>query len=98
MILAQLSDIGFTGFEETDSVLNAFIPVEDYDETILEKLAKQQNAIFSKTIIEETNWNKVWESNFDPVIVDDFVAVRADFHEPIKVVEHEIIVTPKMSF
>jgi ribosomal protein L11 methyltransferase len=32
------------------------------------------------------------------VIVDDFVAIRADFHEPVRGVEHEIIVTPKMSF
>jgi ribosomal protein L11 methyltransferase len=32
------------------------------------------------------------------VIVNDFVAVRADFHKPIKNVQHEIIITPKMSF
>jgi ribosomal protein L11 methyltransferase len=30
--------------------------------------------------------------------MDDFVAIRADFHEPIKNVQHEIIITPKMSF
>jgi ribosomal protein L11 methyltransferase len=30
--------------------------------------------------------------------VDHFVAVRADFHEPIKDVKYEIIITPKMSF
>jgi len=32
------------------------------------------------------------------VIVDDFVAVRADFHKPVAGVTHEIVVTPKMSF
>jgi ribosomal protein L11 methyltransferase len=53
---------------------------------------------FSKTIIEETNWNEVWESNFQPVIVDLFVGIRAGFHNAIKDVEHEIVITPKMSF
>jgi ribosomal protein L11 methyltransferase len=37
-------------------------------------------------------------SNFQPVVVDDFCAVRASFHQPIRGVEHEIIITPKMSF
>ena len=51
-----------------------------------------------KSIIEETNWNQVWESNFEPVVVDDFVSVRAEFHKPEKNPAHEIIITPKMSF
>ncbi len=65
---------------------------------MLNDLTSSLQLSFSKTIIEETNWNQVWESNFDPVIVDDFVAVRAHFHEPIKNVQHEIVITPKMSF
>jgi len=32
------------------------------------------------------------------VVVENFCAVRAHFHEPITNVEHEIIITPKMSF
>jgi ribosomal protein L11 methyltransferase len=98
LLLAQLSDTGFSGFEETEKGLKAFIPVLDYDETVLIEIVKQQQITFNKTIIEETNWNEVWESNFDPVSVDDFVAVRAEFHQPLKGVEHEIVVTPKMSF
>ena len=46
----------------------------------------------------------MWESNFQPVIIDGFiretpwVAIRAHFHEPIPDAEHEIVITPKMSF
>jgi ribosomal protein L11 methyltransferase len=98
ILIAQLSEMAFEGFEETETGLKAFIPVKDYDENAVKEIAGQQKITFTKTIIEETNWNEVWESNFDPVIVDDFVAIRADFHEPVKGVEHEIIVTPKMSF
>ena len=38
------------------------------------------------------------KADFQPVVIDDFCAVRAHFHEPIASVEHEIIITPKMSF
>lgn len=98
ILIAQLSEAGFEGFEEEQNRLRAFIDETGYDETILRAIIGNTGAEFSKSIIEETNWNQVWESNFDPVIVDDFAAIRADFHEPIKSVEHEIIITPKMSF
>lgn len=98
ILIAQLSDIGFDGFEETETSLKAFIPVEQFDESFIQEISSDHQINFSRTFIEETNWNQVWESNFDPVIVDDFVAVRAEFHAPIKGVEHEIVITPKMSF
>ncbi len=98
ILLAQLSSIGFEGFEEEENTLKAFIPSTDFDEALLKEITSTHNLSFTQSIIEETNWNAVWESNFDPVIVDDFVGIRADFHKPIKGVEHEIIITPKMSF
>lgn len=98
LLIAQLSNAGFEGFEEEANTLKAFVPEKDLDETLLNEIATQQGVKFSKTVIQETNWNAVWESNFQPVVVDDFVAVRAHFHEPIIGVEHEIVITPKMSF
>ena len=98
VLIAQLSEIGFEGFEEEENRLKAFIVSTAYNEKLLQNISAPLQLHFSKTIIEETNWNQVWESNFDPVIVDDFVAVRADFHEPVKDIQLEIVITPKMSF
>jgi len=98
LLVAELSMIGFDGFEEGENNLKAFIPAANFDETAVKEIAAKNNVNFVQSIIEETNWNAVWESNFTPVIVDDFVAIRADFHDPIKQVEHEIVITPKMSF
>jgi ribosomal protein L11 methyltransferase len=98
ILIAELSAQGYEGFEETEEGLKAFITSASYDEKALQELARERNAGFNKTIIGETNWNEVWESNFEPVMVDDFVAVRADFHKPVVGVMHEIVVTPKMSF
>lgn len=98
ILVAELNSIGFEGFEESGNNLKAFIPSATFNDTAVKKIASVQDVLFNQSIIEETNWNAVWESNFQPVIVDDFVAIRADFHEPIKSVEHEIVITPKMSF
>ena len=98
LLVAELSMIGFDGFEEGENNLKAFILEENFNEDAVNRIVAAQKLSFTKSVIEETNWNAVWESNFQPVIVDDFVAIRADFHEPIKEAGHEIVITPKMSF
>ncbi len=98
ILLAELIQVRFEGFEEGEDRLKAFIRESDFDETALKEIAERNKIPYHQTFIEDTNWNAVWESNFQPVIVDDFVAIRADFHEPIAGVEHDIVITPKMSF
>ncbi len=98
LLIAELTMTGFEGFEEGENNLKAFIPAKDLDEAALNEIAFRNNISFIKTTIEETNWNAVWESSFQPVVVDDFVSIRAGFHEPARGVEHEIVITPKMSF
>lgn len=97
-LIAELSEIGFSGFEESSQCLKAFIAEADFDSELFLKTIERFELRPELTVIPETNWNAVWESNFDPVIIDDFVGIRADFHEPINNVIHEIRITPKMSF
>ncbi len=95
-LIAQLANIGFDAFEEMPETLNAFIPSEQYNKDILTSVLGDIH--FQESEIEKQNWNELWESNFEPVQVEDFVGIRASFHEPIQGVEHEIVITPKMSF
>jgi ribosomal protein L11 methyltransferase len=97
-IIAQLSLLDVDGFEESDDELLAFYTEGKIDEVELDEIIKPTGVKFSKSIIPSQNWNEVWESNFPPVTVDDFCAIRADFHDPIREAAHEIIITPKMSF
>jgi len=65
----------------------------------LDKIFNQYHLTYSKSVIKEQNWNAIWESNFDPVRVDDFVGIRAHFHPDFEpAVTHDIKITPKMSF
>ena len=98
MLIARLAEIGFDGFEEGDESLAAYIESDKIQAKELDLIVSQYDLSYSLSIIEKQNWNALWESNFDPVRVDDFVGVRANFHPPFTGVEHEIVITPKMSF
>lgn len=122
ILVAELAELGFDGFNEeeleqgiNDSVeltnglgigaghcktfmlADAFEKEEVQNE--LDIIFNKHNLTYSKSIIKEQNWNAVWESNFDPVRLDDFVGIRAHFHPTFDPpVEYEIHITPKMSF
>ena len=102
IMIAELADLGFDGFEETETGLFSYIDSAKFGVEVtsgLANLASSHGATYTSKAIEKQNWNALWESNFEPVLVDDFVGVRANFHAPFNgQVEHDIIITPKMSF
>jgi ribosomal protein L11 methyltransferase len=61
-------------------------------------LIEGTDTTITKEVIAPRNWNAEWEQNFQPVIIDGFCGIRAHFHAPLNNVQHEIIITPKMSF
>lgn len=97
ILIAELSENNFYAFEQNDNDLIAYIKEEDFDKAKL-NMFMPQNTSYKYSIIEERNWNEEWESQFHPVIVKNFASIRAPFHKPLKGIEHEIIITPKMSF
>lgn len=98
VLVAELSAIGFYAFEEKDNELDAFINEDDYNENLLNEIFLKYNFNFNISIIPPQNWNALWESSFQPILIDDFCHVRAHFHAPVAGVQHDIIITPKMSF
>ena len=97
-LIVAFTAIGFDGFEEGENYLKAYISEDKFIEGEIKELSISNGFKYSLNVLKEQNWNESWEKNYDPVIVDDFVSVRATFHEPIQNVQHEILITPKMSF
>ena len=99
-LIALLNNIGYEGFEESmeNFSFKAFVNDNDFDENLLTKTLEPFKVTFIKTNIEETNWNALWESNFNPITVDVIIYIRANFHEPKSNFPYQIIITPKMSF
>ena len=98
VLIALLSDIGFDSFQEEAGVLQAYIEENKLDEELLRSILSERQLSYSLEKIESKNWNEEWEKNFQPVTIDNFCSIRAAFHEPNKLTQHEIIITPKMSF
>ena len=99
--IALLQDLPFKGFEETSSGFEGFIPVADIDENTEDEILAVSNQLgigFETEMIEDRNWNKAWEDQFQPVIIDKRVAIRAAFHPHFPDVEFELNIHPKMAF
>lgn len=98
ILIAELSDIGFDGFEQGKDFLNACISQDSYIEHELKTIVDRYRLPYTIELLQPRNWNEEWERSFEPVLVGNFCAIRAAFHPPAKSVEHEVIITPKMSF
>lgn len=99
LVIACISEMMETeGFEEEDGFVRAYVTEQAFNLPALQDFAGTQKIDFSVSVFENKNWNAIWESEFEPVIIDDFVAIRAHFHPAIGKMAHEIIITPKMSF
>jgi ribosomal protein L11 methyltransferase len=103
LLVPGLEAVGFDGFEEQDVGLKAYIQEGRLDERVFEAFAKEhlsdtQREGITRALLPDQNWNHTWESGFDPVVIDDFCAIRADFHASVPGVAHDIVITPKMSF
>lgn len=98
---AVISDIDFDSFTESETGIEAYIPERLHTtdtEQLMQQKAEQFNFKFEKKFIPYKNWNAVWESNFEPIEVDDFVYIHADFHPKKEGFEHSILIQPKMAF
>ena len=98
LLIAELTEVGFEGFEETDEALMAYINEELYPEQEVDALSQRFSLSVTKESIPQQNWNETWEQNFQPVFVPGFCTIRASFHDIQVETPYEIVITPKMSF
>ncbi|MBL6657206.1 MAG: 50S ribosomal protein L11 methyltransferase [Flavobacteriales bacterium] len=99
ILIAYLSELNFESFEETSEGIIGYILENEFSKDDIQEICEKLDCAISfdyKTVGQE-NWNSKWESSFNPIVIDDFCGIRADFHSQIEV-ENEIIITPKMSF
>ncbi len=99
ILISDLGELGFESFAENEAGLVAYI-TEDLEKNITLNELQYPDFSFSfeKEKIVQTNWNAEWEKNFEPVLVEDLLLIRAPFHETNSNVKQEIVIMPKMSF
>lgn len=102
LLVSLMDSIGYEGFEETETDLKAYINEQIYDaEKLNDLLAAYALDDVAKIVnieqMPDQNWNALWESNFQPVVIDDKVVIKAPFHQT-PAYHYEIIIEPKMAF
>ena len=101
ILIAELGYAGFESFVETEEGFVAYIQKEEWNKQVLDAIFVLNNEEFKISYeieeIAQTNWNKEWEKNFNPIQVDDLVSIRAPFHKNPNL-KYDIVIEPKMSF
>lgn len=102
ILIAELAEIGFDSFLETETGIDAYAPESEFDREAFDQLIESYRDSAEIKLTEgkmpKVNWNEEWEKNYDPIAVDELVYVRASFHESQPGFQHEIVINPKMSF
>ena len=101
MLIAELAELGYEAFVESEDGFSAFIPQSLHTEAtfneVLLRYGLNPNTI-PHNIIPQQNWNAQWEANYEPIIIADKILVCAPFHQLDMGYEHTLIIQPKNTF
>ncbi len=102
IVMVELGELGFESFVDTEDGMLAYIQETLFDEKSIQnmQIIKENPSLFSYTFqkMEDKNWNEVWESNYDAVVINNRCGIRAPFHPENKDIEFDLVIMPKMSF
>src|SRR5690606_13495459 len=102
LLIQDVAALGFDTFEDRENGFSGYLPYAQFDASSLDQLLIGQAEGFLVDYeyreIQHENWNAVWESNFQPIVVADRCYVRATFHEARPEFPLEIVIDPKMAF
>ncbi len=102
ILMAEMGYLEYDSFVETEVGFEAYISEDKFSHPALQALfndyRKQTRIWYELKKIPKVNWNEEWEKNYDPILVDDKIYVRATFHDPKPKYPYEIVIVPKMSF
>lgn len=103
IVINELSVLGYDSFWEIEEGVKAYIAHNDYDKAALEtKLSSLKTyckvELLSVEALANINWNEEWEKQFEPVIIDNKLLIKAPFHDVDGVFQQVLTIQPKMSF
>lgn len=104
ILIAELGELGYDSFTENEDSIDAYITenlfdLEQVKSINMDYLPESNFKLnFTTKIVVSQDWNALWESNFQPVIISDQVVIRASFHTDTPKVPYDIVIDPKMSF
>ena len=104
ILTSELSELGFDSFVDTETGIQAYGPVDNFDLDYVIKNSIMSAAdpdfvlSYDQKVIPHQNWNAQWESDFHPVEVEDYLTILAPFHSKDDRIGMIVEIQPQMSF
>ena len=103
VLMAYLAELDYETFEELgNGDLLAYVPQKEFNTDRIDALLTDKfeglGIAYKYETIADRNWNEVWESNYDSVVIDNRCLIRAPFHKEDDSMEFQILIEPQMSF
>jgi ribosomal protein L11 methyltransferase len=108
LLLPTMMELGFQGFEETETHLKSYLDKSEWDENQFTRLKTDLkhllhsisvNAEIQFRVIPETNWNAQWEKTIQPIEIGDKLVIKPSWSDYTNPGGRTIIqIDPKMSF
>ena len=102
ILVAKLNEIEFESYIEDENGVKAYVQTQRLNEVAVQEIMSDISELtelsFRINKIKNENWNIEWESNYQPVFINDSCVIRAHFHNSFPDMKYEIVITPKMSF
>lgn len=104
ILIAELAEAGFESFVEFDQGIIAYGQTTEvsYEKAIAESFlaapSEEVTIEIESKVIKHQNWNALWESDFEPVYVDELVTILAPFHDKSLGKGMIVEIQPQMSF
>lgn len=105
LLIAELLELDFEGFEQLDDVLVASIPANRFDDTKREEIEQkimaygEESSILSEQVLTPKNWNEEWEKTIKPQTIGKFYvhptwsSFEGNLGDKI-----DLMIDPKMAF
>ncbi len=103
LLIAELFDMDFEGFEEEEDLLIASIPANRFDDFKREEIERlllnfEDGSVLKEEIVSPQNWNETWEQSIKPQKIGKFYVRPTWAPENDDPESVELLIDPKMAF
>lgn len=104
LLIAELFDLDFDGFEEEENLLIASIPSARFNDSAREEIERllliydDDASILKEELVTPQNWNQTWEQSIKPQSIGKFYVRPTWETENTDTSLTELLIDPKMAF
>ena len=97
---AELGELPYDSFVTEEPFLKCYIQKDLYRPGDLKVVLSGYPAAasFTANLVQGRNWNRAWEQEFKPIVVDGKVTIKAPFNADVPRTRFNIWIDPQMAF